>query len=144
MPQETEGKCRFAAAAPWIYTSDPKQAIRYYRDVLGFDGEWHWVWGDPSDHAGLSRDDVRILLVRSPERSQRMRGAELVIIPEKVEASFQEHSASGARIAQSPGRRPWGTLDYCVEVPGGYRLVFTEALEEPSQPTPKPKASDDR
>ncbi len=83
MPQETEGKCRFAAAAPWIYV-------------------------------------------------------------EKVEASFQEHSASGARIAQSLGRRPWGTLDYCLEDPDGYRLVSTEAPEEPSQPTSKPKASDDR
>ncbi|MFQ5744767.1 MAG: hypothetical protein ACE5HV_14440 [Acidobacteriota bacterium] len=66
-------------AAPWIACADLTAAVEHGRDVLGFNGEWSWSWGDPHDHAGLSRGRTRILLVEDAGRAARSRGNEVVI-----------------------------------------------------------------
>ncbi len=45
----------FHGAAPWIACSNLTATVEHYRNVLGFTGKWHWFWGEPPDHEGVSR-----------------------------------------------------------------------------------------
>ena len=123
-------------AAPWIACSDLNRTVRFYRDVLGFRGAWHWFWGDPPDHAGVSRGRTRILFVEDTERAARCRGMEIVVYVRGVAALWDELEGSEATVLHPLGERPWGTHDFTVCDPGGVRLVFTEAPEELLVPLP--------
>ncbi|MFQ5766896.1 MAG: glyoxalase superfamily protein [Acidobacteriota bacterium] len=120
----------FVGAAPWVACTDLMATLAYYRDVLGFDGDWHWLWGDPPDHAGVSRGKTRILFVEDAHRAARCRGSEVVVYVRGVTMLHDELGRSGARIIHRLSRRPWGTLDFTVEDPDGLQLVFTEAPDE--------------
>ncbi len=119
----------FHGDAPWIACSNLTATVDHYRNVLGFDGDWHWFWGEPPDHAGVSRDKTRILFVKSPEKATRCRGSEVVVYVRHVAALYEELQGSGANIVREYGERPWGTLDFTVEDPDGVCLIFTEAPE---------------
>ncbi len=123
----------YTATAPWLSCRDLQRSVTYFRDVLGFRGDWHWSWGDPPDHAGVSRDNVRILLVENSDRAAREAGSEYVIYVRHVIDAYEEHRASGATIVRELGERPWGTNDYQVETPDGHLLVFTEAPHDLSR-----------
>ncbi len=115
------------ATAPWIACEDLKATVEYYRTILGFTGDWQWFWGEPPDHAGVSRDGVRILLVQDGARAARSRGSEIVIYVRSVIALYGELTRSGAKIVRPLGKRPWGTFDFTAVDPNGFELVFTEA-----------------
>ncbi len=119
----------FDGAAPWIACSNLTATVEHYRNVLGFTGKWHWFWGEPPDHAGVSRDRTRILFVESPAKAKRCRGSEVVVYVRRVAALYEELRGSGANIVREYGERPWGTLDFTVEDPDGVCLIFTEAPE---------------
>ncbi len=119
----------FHGAAPWIACSNLTATVEHYRNVLGFTGKWHWFWGEPPDHAGVSRDKTRMLFVESPAKAERCRGSEVVVYVRHVAALYEELRGSGANIVREYGERPWGTLDFTVEDPDGVYLIFTEAPE---------------
>ncbi len=120
----------FVGAAPWIACTNLTSTVDHYRDVLGFDGAWNWFWGDPPDHAGVSRGQTRILFFEDEDRAARSRGAEVVIYVKGVRALYDELRSSPARIIRDLGERPWGTMDFTVEDPDGFRLIFTEAPDD--------------
>ena len=93
-------------AAPWIACTDLTSTVDHYRDVLGFDGAWHWFWGDPPDHAGVSRGQTRILFVEDAGRAARSRGSEVVVYVKGVEALHDELRSSGAQIVRELDERP--------------------------------------
>ncbi len=78
----------FTATAPWLSCQNLQRTVAYFRDVLGFGGDWHWFWIDPPDHAGVSRDGVRILLVERPDRAAREAGSEYVIYVRDVTGAY--------------------------------------------------------
>ena len=55
---------------------------------------------------------------------------EVVVYVAGVAALYDELRGSGARVVHELGERPWGTRDFTVEDPDGFRLIFTEAPEE--------------
>ena len=121
----------FHGTAPWIACSNLTATVDHYRDVLGFRGDWHWFWGEPPNHAGVSRNATRILFVEDSTKAERCRGSEVVVYVRRVATLFEELQGSGANIVQALGERPWGTVDFTVEDPDGARLIFTEAPESP-------------
>ena len=128
MPEVPRPTC--VGAAPWVACTDLTATIDHYRDVLGFRGDWHWLWGDPPDHAGVSRGKTRILFVEDANRAARSRGSEVVVYVKGVETLCEELRSSGAHVIHEIDERPWGTLDFTVEDPNGHRLIFTEAPDE--------------
>ena len=117
-------------AAPWVACTDLKSTVDHYRDVLGFNGDWHWFWGDPPDHAGVSRGQTRILFVEDADRAARCRGSEVVVYVKGVEALYEDLRRSGAQIVRELDERPWGTVDFTVQDPNCFRMIFTEAPDE--------------
>ena len=39
----------YTATASWLSCRDLQRTVVYFRDVLGFRGDWHWFWGDTPD-----------------------------------------------------------------------------------------------
>ncbi len=116
--------------APWIACRDLQASVQYYRSVLGFNGDWHWFWGDPPDHAGVSRGRARILFFVDSDRAARCAGMEIVLYVRDVESLYDELRHTGAEIVRELDTRPWGTVDFTVRDLNGCELIFTEAPDE--------------
>ncbi len=100
----------FHGAAPWIACSNLTATVDHYRNVLGFDGDWHWFWGEPPDHAGVSRDKTRILFVESPAKAERCRGSEVVVYVRHVAALYEELQGSGGQYRSGIWRASVGNV----------------------------------
>ena len=118
---------QFEGSAPWFACTDLVLAVDYYMNNLGFRGTWNWLWGDPPNHAGISRGRTRILLYEDAEAAKRRRGMEHVIYVQNVKGLYAQYCAGEVSIVKELEDRPWGTLDFTVETPDGIRLIFTEA-----------------
>lgn len=122
-----DSRLRFVGSAPWLACTDLMATVDHYRDVLGFRGSWRWFWGEPPDHAGVSRGQTRICLFENAVRASSRRGLEVVIYVVGVADLYEELQGAGAEVVRDLGERPWGTLDFTVADPDEVQLIFTEA-----------------
>jgi catechol 2,3-dioxygenase-like lactoylglutathione lyase family enzyme len=97
-------------------------AIEFFVDVLGFHEEWRW--GNPPSDAAVALDDVALFLMCNEELARRVSGSEVSIAVDGIEALYREHSHRRAPIVRHVADEPWGTREYHVEGPSGYKLHF--------------------
>ncbi len=115
-------------AAPQFLVRNLAEAIAFYEERLGFTTDF--VYGD--FYASVSRDGASIHLKCAPkldaERAHRRSGEHLdaFVDVSEVRALHEELVGRGAPVAEPPGERPWGTVDFRVEDPDGYILCFSE------------------
>lgn len=121
---------------------DPDGAIRFYRDLLGFEirgdvgqGTMRWITVGP-----LGQPDTSIVLTPpavDPSISEEERrvitdmmakgtyGAINLATP-AVDATFAELEAAGVDIVQEPLDQPWGLRDCAVRDPAGNLIRIIE------------------
>jgi catechol 2,3-dioxygenase-like lactoylglutathione lyase family enzyme len=121
---------RFTSAIPFLPVADVDEAARFYVQTLGFTIDW--TWGTPTSDAGLRRDGLSLYLTRNPDLAARVRGFEVVLMVANIDAAYEEHRRNGAPIAEALEPKPWGTREYRIDDPTGYRLRITEVGEEGS------------
>ena len=123
---------RYKAAVPVIATDNVPAALDYYTRVLGF--KKHFSYGNPPVYAGIRRDEMLLYLTLDPELVSTLKESRLYpdvfLWVEDVDAAYQEHRASGAKIIEEIADRPWGARQYVVEDPNGYHLKFAEPIDE--------------
>jgi catechol 2,3-dioxygenase-like lactoylglutathione lyase family enzyme len=106
-----------------LYVKDFAGSLAYYRDVLGFSGDF--VWGNPPFYAVLCLGEAAVHLnALAPAATQIV-----CIFCSGVDALHAELAARGARIKRQPQDEPYGMREFEVSDPDGHRLVFGEALE---------------
>ena len=126
MPEITAGT-GYRAAIPFLAVADVDAAIEFYVQRLGFIKDWSWgTWGTPTSDAGLRRDGVVIYLTRDSELAGNVRGFEVVLQVADVDAAYEEHQRLGAPVLGEPEDKPWGTREYYLDDPTGYRLRITQ------------------
>jgi catechol 2,3-dioxygenase-like lactoylglutathione lyase family enzyme len=113
--------------------SDVKRTIAFYRDVLGFAGEW--FWGEPPTFAGASVGNVQVMFHQQPAIAARVEGHEHYYWCEAVDEAYEKHRAAGAQIVSPIENRPWGQREYVVRDPDGYHLRFAGRLNHEKPPT---------
>lgn len=115
--------------APQFLVDDLDEAIRYYRDRLGFDVDFVYE----SFYAGVSRDGSSIHLKCAPktisDRENRRSNEHLdaYVDVSDVDTLYQDISARNAKVTKDLGDRPWKCRDFYVEDADGYILCFSEA-----------------
>ena len=88
------------------------------------------MFGEPAGQAMVSRREwmgtgVRIQLHRS-QRRHTARGVVLVIdVASAIDALYVQYASRGVHIVEPIEERPWGSRDFTIEDPNGYRLRFT-------------------
>jgi GNAT superfamily N-acetyltransferase/uncharacterized glyoxalase superfamily protein PhnB len=122
---------------PILAVADVEASIAYYRDVLGFSGEW--FWGEPPTHGGIFLGRAHFQFSRDPERAVAAAGLSYFLPTTDARALYQRHQERGAAIVSPLENKPWGVREYTVRDNTGYLLRFAEPASphSPSQPLPE-------
>lgn len=119
---------------PLLQVYDMPAAIRFYRDVLGFE-----VWstsrpGDDCDWAGLRLNGAEVMLNTAYESDQRPPAADPVRIAahndtclffgcEDLDGAYQQLCAHGLKLME-PKVAPYGMKQLWFSDPDGYGICF--------------------
>ena len=64
-----------------LAVADVPATVRFYRDKLGFTGEW--LWGEPPTFAGVRWDKVSVLFSLQPALAAKVEGHVAKILDEQ-------------------------------------------------------------
>ena len=123
-------------SVPIFAVRDVHQTVAFYRDVLGFSGEW--FWGEPASFGGASWGEVQVMFNQQPALAARLEGHQHHYWADEIEALCARHAAAGAAIISPIENKPWGIREYTVRDPNGYHLRFSG----PTKYEPPATASD--
>jgi catechol 2,3-dioxygenase-like lactoylglutathione lyase family enzyme len=129
-----------AVSTMFIPVHDPEEALRFYRDVLGFEvrndvkrREFRWVTvGAPGQdvdvvlsqpHGGRSQQDGDALLELVTKGSIQA----AILSASNLDETFERVRASGAEVLQEPKSQPWGARDCAVRDPSGNLIRIAQA-----------------
>jgi predicted enzyme related to lactoylglutathione lyase len=118
--------------APQLLVDDLDNAIKFYRDVLGFS------FGDTyrGFYAIGERDGFDVHLKCAPktiaDRAHRREHQHLDVYAavSRVDALHEACKAKGATIIKPLAATPWGTRDFHIVDPDGYILAFGESEQQ--------------
>src|ERR1700728_479569 len=119
---------RLTSFSPQLLVDDLENAIRFYRDVLGF--SFGPVWS--GFYAIGERDGFAVHLKCAPktaeDREHRRQHAPLDVYGgvTGVRALDEACTAKGATILKPLAPTAWGTIDFYIEDPEGYIITFGE------------------
>ena len=118
-------------AVPVLQVSDVGKSMKWYKDVLGFDGS-AFPERAPFSFASLRRDGVEVMLQRStPQGLQaaggwsiyfRVGGNMLLTLADRIRAK--------TRLIREPARMPYCDVEFSIADPDGHELVFSEQLPD--------------
>lgn len=122
-------KTRFVRQGIRLVASDIREAVAFYRDVLGFTVDT--IWGPDADPEGciLDRGDVHLLFHRDDGSEPKMSGV-LVIEVDGV-VNLHERIDGKAEVLWGPEIYSYGMREFAVRDPNGYRLAFCEPTDDP-------------
>jgi len=108
---------------------DLKETIAFYRDKLGFGGEW--FWGD-SD-AGIERDDLHLLFNKNPAHVAQINSSgqifEVCWFVQNVDAIFEEFKSKGVNIISPLENKPWGMREFTLQDVNGYAIRVGQGIQ---------------
>ncbi len=127
----------------YLAHDDPDAALRFYRDILGFEvrgdvgqGAMRWITVGPPNQPGTSivltppavdpsiSDDERRIITDMMAKGTY--GAINLATP-SVDATFADLEAAGVDIVQEPVDQPWGMRDCAIRDPSGNLVRIIEA-----------------
>jgi GNAT superfamily N-acetyltransferase len=108
--------------------------VRYYRDKLGFTGEW--LWDDPPTFGGVSWGKVSVMFCLQPGLAANIEGHQHYFFVRGIERLHEKHRDSGVAIISPLEAKPWGLKEYTVRDISGYHLRFGEPVTPQASATP--------
>ncbi len=121
---------RLRAAAPALTVNDLEASLSFYQDILGF-----WV-ADRIEEDGvlvaamLHAGDVDLLIGQDDfaKGRDRLKGVGLrlyCITVQDIDELAETIKARGGTLDNEPTDQPWGTRDFAISDPDGFRLTFS-------------------
>jgi catechol 2,3-dioxygenase-like lactoylglutathione lyase family enzyme len=105
-------------ATPVFRVTDLDAALKFYRDVLGFEVDFQY-----EDYAGLSLDHAGLHLTRAVSGKPSGAGAAYVFC-EEIDEYFGTIRARGATPEREPADQIYAMRDFSLCDPDGNRLTF--------------------
>ena len=121
---------RFRAVTPSLTVNDISRSLAWYTKVLGFTVEERYEHEGKLGGASLVAGDVRWFLSQDDftKGKDRPKGVGMRFVLETVQDLDQLATAIKARggvLAGEVTERPWGTRDFTILDPDGFRLTIT-------------------
>ena len=118
----------FHKITPYLYVTDIHETIAYYKDQLGFSGEW--IVYAPLKTGGISRDDIKLLFQQHPDYvktfNTKSESFELVLFVANVDEIYNEYKSKNIRFIEHIVDRPWGIREFIIQDINGYWLRISE------------------
>jgi catechol 2,3-dioxygenase-like lactoylglutathione lyase family enzyme len=127
MGQENLPAVMLKSSEAILAVADVAAAVRFYRDVLGFEGEW--LWENPPTFGGVRWGAVQVMLCQQPELARNVEGHQHFFFCDDIDALHQRHQAAKAPIISKLENKPWGVREYTVRDINGYHLRFAGPQE---------------
>jgi catechol 2,3-dioxygenase-like lactoylglutathione lyase family enzyme len=115
----------FGRVAPGVPVADMDRAIRFYRDLLGFDVQF--TGGSPVSFAVLKQGDAELHLTLEPAKAGSFHAHLMVDDLDGVHERLQQ---GGATIREPPKVQPWGLRDIVNADPDGNTFEIAEPVGE--------------
>jgi catechol 2,3-dioxygenase-like lactoylglutathione lyase family enzyme len=118
---------KFGRVAPTIPVTDIDHALRFYRDVLGFD--LAFTNGNPVSFAVIQQGDAQLHLSVQPGKAGSTHAHIMVDDLDGIHDALRQ---GGIPIRQPPTVQPWGLRDLVVADPDGNSFEIAEPVSEPA------------
>src|SRR5262245_58932749 len=123
-----------------LAVADVVATVRFYRDKLGFTGEW--LWGDPPDFGGVTWGKIGLMFCLQPALAANIEGHQHAFLVSGLDWLYQRHRNDGVQVISPLEAKPWGMREYTVRDLNGYYLRFGEpvtarATSTPAKPLPE-------
>jgi len=115
----------FRSVSPILSVANVDAAISFYESVLGF--RLGWKWGDPATVGSVCRNDVELMLERSPT-ADALAPARIYVVVSGLERYYAEVVAAGAKVTCPLAARDYGMKDCRIVDPDGNEISFGEAV----------------
>ena len=110
--------------------------VGYFERILGF--KQQWIWGDPPVCAGVRAGDALLYICLDPELAgaiqKRQLTPDIYVWVADIQSLYEQHRQGGAEIVEDLQIKPWGTRQYTIREPNGYRLKLAEIENTESRP----------
>jgi GNAT superfamily N-acetyltransferase len=117
-----------------LAVADVSATVRFYRDKLGFTGEW--LWGEPPTFGGVSWGKVGIMFCLQPALAARVEGHQHAFLVSGIDRLHERHRQNAVQFISPLEAKAWGLREYTVCDPNGYHLRFGEPVRPRATATP--------
>jgi uncharacterized glyoxalase superfamily protein PhnB len=120
---------RMRSAAPSFTVGDIEKSLAWYRDVMGFVVSDRWEGAGKLMGVEMLAGSVFFMLSQDDWKKGRDRvkgeGFRLYCTTaQDVDALARQIQARGGRLDQEPRDQPWGTRDFAVADPDGFKITI--------------------
>ena len=122
----------FAATVPVLQVSNVAASMRWYRDVLGFDGS-AFPKEEPYAFALLCRDGSEIMLQSSRDAPVSHGWAVYIRVTSNELLELAAHVRARAPLSREPERMPYRDVEFSVADPDGHEIVLGEQLPDDAE-----------
>lgn len=120
---------KFYHSVPFMPVHNLQETIAWYREKLGFYGEW--IWGN--EDAGIRRDNMHLLFNYAPEHAAIVNTAdyhfEIMFFVDNVQEIYDEYKNNEVTIASELEDKPWGVREFTIRDINGYHLRIAEGIQ---------------
>jgi uncharacterized glyoxalase superfamily protein PhnB len=125
---------RLRSATPSFTVNDIEKSLAWYRDVLGFVVGERWERDGKLGGVELVAGSVTFMIGQDDWKKgrDRVKGQGLNIYCEtaqNVDRLAQRIKALGGTLAQEPKDQPWGTRDFAVLDPDGFKITIAAEMK---------------
>jgi uncharacterized glyoxalase superfamily protein PhnB len=123
------GALKMTEASPGFTVNDLKKSLSWYRDVLGFAVEEEWKQDGKLMGVSLRAGGVTFMIGQDDWKKGRDRkkgeGFRLYCSTNQdVDSLAKGIEARGGRLDQEPRDQPWGTRDFALTDPDGFKITI--------------------
>ena len=129
-PRRQPESLRLASLTASLTVNDIEKSLAWYRDVLGFTVKDRWEHGGALVGVELRAGSVALVLNQDDfsKGRDRVKGVGVRLYGntrQDIDRLAADIKSRGGVLAQEPKDRDWGTRDFVMVDPDGYRLSIT-------------------
>lgn len=121
---------RLRSASPSITVNDLEKSLVFYRDVLGFHVKERWMHDGKLGGVELVAGVVSFFVGQDDWKKgkDRVKGVGFRIFcttVQNIDALAAQIKARGGKLLEEPKDQSWGTRDFAVADPDGFKITFS-------------------
>ncbi len=130
-PRKKPETLRLGTLTPSFTVNDLQRSLAWYRDVMGFHVTDEWKDGEKVLGAQLTAGSVNVMIGQDDFAMgrDRKKGVGFRIYGstrQNLDRLAEDIKARGGQLLQEPTDQPWGSRDFAVVDPDGFKITISQ------------------